>query len=756
MQAPNTRNEEKTKSDDDDGWEDDGSDFDDEEDNFDNEGLDNPCAYVLASQDPGFSLIEQALSPLQEPGSLSCGGLATELPRLSPNGIVDFTLAMARGDVEMDEGDVPGSMYALRVAGQANPVDLPIDANTARALAIRHGKQAHFGHGEGDVVDPSVTNAWVLNSDVEFVRKGIFDEAIQRLTRRASGLLGVPTPDLVKAELRHMVLCEQGGLFRPQDGLERAAGVFGSLLVVLPSHFAGGELVVRHGDSKHVYAFGADKKGDEESNDALKSVYFAAFRADAEHEVLPVTSGVRLVLVYALTLPKSAGPARPITGYAPPEPVVDAVVKAFEAAWASSARKKRDGLGVLSLFLEHEYTPRNKGPRALRGRDLAVFRTLVEAAKRYHAAKGAKGELGMIIGTVQATAEASEDPERVEDLHHEMMALMMAMQNQGPQIDPIQERDIAQRLGKILGKKAKARVRKEPAVSIDDMTELPLRNLEVVMSDGSTVALPSDLPDGDNEHFPDLAIELTSLINPFGKQWGELWGPHWESIGPNHAGFEPDIKHRRSVLVVYRLADEVAVLDSGCAEDLGWVELISLHRLLDSSKPPEKAASRARKTLHRVATSDAILEFCEPKLLLGLLAPFTTVLRRAGDSDASIIEEIGKVTMEARWARAVGVAATAGALQTLFGSAAARAFLTSQLTSEEIEGAAREISAWVVAPDLVARLSSEQWDRATGIRVALLTDLLLADPTTLQPRTTEITSLVKEISVRTKGALTRF
>lgn len=62
----------------------------------------------------------------------------------------------------------------------------------------------------------------------------------------------------------------------------------------------------------------------------------------------------------------------------------------------------------------------------------------------------------------------------------------------------------------------------------------------------------------------------------------------------------------------------------------------------------------------------------------------------------------------------------------------------------------------MVAPDLAARFSSEQWDRATGIRVALLTDLVLADPSTLQPRTKGALTLVKEISVRTKGALTRY
>lgn len=68
--------------------------------------------------------------------------------------------------------------------------------------------------------------------------------------------------------------------------------MFGTLVVVLPSAHRGGELVMRHAGREVV----AELSGEE-----FSELKFAAFYADCEHEVRPVTEGHRVCLGNLLT-----------------------------------------------------------------------------------------------------------------------------------------------------------------------------------------------------------------------------------------------------------------------------------------------------------------------------------------------------------------------------------------------------------------------------------------------------------------------
>lgn len=70
------------------------------------------------------------------------------------------------------------------------------------------------------------------------------------------------------------------------------------MVLALPATSAGGELVLRHK--------GREARLDLRSEEPSE-VAFAAVCADCVHEVLPVTSGCRLVLIYNLLCP---GPGR--------------------------------------------------------------------------------------------------------------------------------------------------------------------------------------------------------------------------------------------------------------------------------------------------------------------------------------------------------------------------------------------------------------------------------------------------------------
>jgi predicted 2-oxoglutarate/Fe(II)-dependent dioxygenase YbiX len=73
--------------------------------------------------------------------------------------------------------------------------------------------------------------------------------------------------------------------------------MFGSLVVILPTDFKGGELILRHDEKEFKYDHSTETSSlncDEDS----AVVSWIAFFSDVEHEVLPVTEGYRVTLTY--------------------------------------------------------------------------------------------------------------------------------------------------------------------------------------------------------------------------------------------------------------------------------------------------------------------------------------------------------------------------------------------------------------------------------------------------------------------------
>src|SRR6266496_515049 len=101
----------------------------------------------------------------------------------------------------------------------------------------------------------------------------------------------------VSAELYKLLVYDPGGFFLAHRDTEKAGGMFGTLVVVVPSAHRGGELVIRHAGREVTM----DMSGAE-----FSEVSFAAFYADCEHEVKAVTEGNRVCLVYNLTLQRDA------------------------------------------------------------------------------------------------------------------------------------------------------------------------------------------------------------------------------------------------------------------------------------------------------------------------------------------------------------------------------------------------------------------------------------------------------------------
>ncbi|KAK3376177.1 hypothetical protein B0T24DRAFT_526806 [Lasiosphaeria ovina] len=100
--------------------------------------------------------------------------------------------------------------------------------------------------------------------------------------------LGISVP--VSAELYKMLIYEMGAMFNPHTDTEKIPGMFGALVVYLPSPHQGGDLVLRHRGQTKVF------KSQRSSRPLL------AGTLTCPHEVLPVTSGCRWVLTYNLAI----------------------------------------------------------------------------------------------------------------------------------------------------------------------------------------------------------------------------------------------------------------------------------------------------------------------------------------------------------------------------------------------------------------------------------------------------------------------
>ena len=171
----------------------------------------------------------------------------------------------------------------------------PINEMQAKAL-IEVAKKAPFGQGSETIIDSTVRSAYEIdNSKLNFNGS--------RWTAFLNKIIVKIKPDLgledytISAHLYKMLIYEKGDFFLPHKDSEKEKGMFGTLVINLPSKHTGGELVVSFEGVKEVVAFA-------ESAENYK-ISYAAFYADCDHEIKPLTSGYRICLVYNLVQQKS-------------------------------------------------------------------------------------------------------------------------------------------------------------------------------------------------------------------------------------------------------------------------------------------------------------------------------------------------------------------------------------------------------------------------------------------------------------------
>jgi 2OG-Fe(II) oxygenase superfamily len=251
---------------------------------------------------------------------------------------------------------------------------------------IKHAERAPYGRGGETILDTSVRNAWQLAPVKVRIGGKSWGPSFQHILSTVADGLGCTGTD-ISAEFYKLLVYEEGGFFLPHRDTEKTDGMFGTLAIVLPSVHCGGELVIRHAGREVTVDL---------SNPETSELTFAAFYADCEHAIKPITQGSRVCLTYNLLQRRTGEKNKPITA-----PLYDSEADRAEAILEQTF-KKSDAPAKLAWLLEHQYSPVGLSFSGLKGRDAALAKVARHAARR--------AECALHLGIVHIEESGAAEP----------------------------------------------------------------------------------------------------------------------------------------------------------------------------------------------------------------------------------------------------------------------------------------------------------------------------------------------------------
>lgn len=257
-------------------------------------------------------------------------------------------------------GSLTPVLPGLEVEG-IGPIGCPVTPTDAKRL-IAAAAPAPYGRGEETIVDPKVRRVWQIEPDRLTLRNAAWNDHVAAIVESVRTEFGLRQK--VRAELYKLLVYEKGSFFAPHRDTEKTPGMFATLVVCLPSHHEGGMLVIKHD--------GETKKFDFGGKDAEFKTQYAAFYADCQHEIKPVTAGYRICLVYNLAAVGKKQPAAPQNGV-----FVEQAAELLKELFADPASSPEK----IAIPFKHQYTEAGLDPQQLKGADRARADVLVRAAQ---------------------------------------------------------------------------------------------------------------------------------------------------------------------------------------------------------------------------------------------------------------------------------------------------------------------------------------------------------------------------------------
>ncbi|KAG0618761.1 hypothetical protein M758_4G090300 [Ceratodon purpureus] len=278
-------------------------------------------------------------------------------------------------------------LHSLTVQGAG---DLPLPLSKTGVAKLRSVcEKAPHGQGANTVLDPAVRKAWQVDaSKVSFPGNPHFLRTVQHIATKAAQVLGLDTKMVqVEAHLYKLLLYEVGGHFKFHRDTEKEPGMFGSLIVQLPTEggFEGGALVVNHGKSNMVFDY---------SKESSRGFFYTSFFADCRHSLQKVKAGTRLCLAFNLvrSIREVSGGAAQIGRWILESPMLEKVETVLRP-WldvVAEPEGAREGVGKntrffpakLAIPLQHKYTPANLSFSGLKGVDQILAHVLKNCRDR--------------------------------------------------------------------------------------------------------------------------------------------------------------------------------------------------------------------------------------------------------------------------------------------------------------------------------------------------------------------------------------
>ena len=243
------------------------------------------------------------------------------------------------------------------------------------AELVQHATRAPYGRGKETILDESVRKVWQLPAEKVRLSGKSWAANFDNILKQVIAGLGCEGM-AVSAELYKLLVYDAGGFFLAHRDTEKADGMFGTLVITLPSAHQGGELVIRHAGRKIT----VDLSGGE-----VSEVSFAAFYADCEHEVRPIREGNRVCLVFNLI--QRSGKQ---TGTVCAPDYANEIGAAAELL--EEHLSKAGAPAKIAWLLEHQYSPDGLSFAGLKSADAARVSVLAQAAER----AGCAAHLGIV------------------------------------------------------------------------------------------------------------------------------------------------------------------------------------------------------------------------------------------------------------------------------------------------------------------------------------------------------------------------
>lgn len=234
------------------------------------------------------------------------------------------------------------------------------------AAIVRRAERAPYGRGSETIVDTSVRNVWQIAPDDVHIGGKSWAANFGTILAKVTAGLGCGEAS-VSAELYKLLVYERCGFFLPHRDTEKTAGMFGTLVVTLPSAHLGGGLRIRHAGREVTVDTSAAE---------FSELSYVAFYADCEHEVLPLRHGNRVCLVYNLIQKRPRGKGGILKA-----PEYDSQI-AEAATILDQFLSAPDAPAKIAWLLEHQYSPAGLSFSALKSADAARARVLVQAAEQ--------------------------------------------------------------------------------------------------------------------------------------------------------------------------------------------------------------------------------------------------------------------------------------------------------------------------------------------------------------------------------------